>query len=76
MKSFLFVLLFVGIILIIDGVYRNEIEHLKTKKNIEYKFIPKMSYIDIYNNGKNNHEVISDLFTSEIDTRSGKIKLD
>lgn len=70
MKSIIFLILFIGIIFIIDGVYRDEIEYLKNQKHIEYKFIPKYSYTDIFS--KNNKHVINDVFNQDIDIRSGK----
>ena len=47
MYILLMLMLFVGIVLIIDGVYREEIDHLKKHRKVEYKFIPRYMYNDM-----------------------------
>lgn len=69
MQSIIIILLIVGIVMVIDGIYREEIMKLKEEKKIEYKFIPRSMYEDaLYsNNLKQNYEHI---FTEKHDTRS------
>jgi hypothetical protein len=40
-------LLLVGVILVIDGMYAEEIETLKKTKKIEYKIVPRAMYDDL-----------------------------
>ena len=47
MFSILFLFLFIGMVMIIDGIYREEIEKLKNNKEIQYKFIPRTTYNDM-----------------------------
>jgi hypothetical protein len=47
MKSLLFLMLFMGIIFVIDGVYQDEINTLKNKKKIEYRIVPRAMYDDM-----------------------------
>jgi hypothetical protein len=69
MLSVYFVFLFISIIMIIDGIYNDEIKRLKKDVKIEYKFIPRSSYEDdnIYNN---KNQVYSSMFDANHDTRS------
>lgn len=69
MYSVLIVILLIGIIMVIDGIYREEIEMLKNKKEIEYKFIPRDMYHDTiyFNPLKSSYE---QLFEKQHDTRS------
>ena len=69
MYSIFFVVLFVGIIMIIDGIYSDEIERLKKNKKIEYKFIPRYMYEDMlyFDQGKSQYE---NIFEGKHDERS------
>lgn len=64
MNSILFLLIFVGIILVVDGYYRDRIEFLKKHKKTVYKFIPRNQYEDALGYMK------YDLFESKHDARS------
>ena len=44
MKSFIIFLLFVGIILLIDGIYKQKLENQKQTVKTEYRFIPRSYY--------------------------------
>ena len=46
MYSIFIVILFIGIIMVIDGIYREEIDKLKRTKETEYKYIPRNMYHD------------------------------
>lgn len=69
MYSILIVILLIGIIMVIDGMYREEIDKLKNTKQIEYKFIPRNMYHDTlyFNPLKSSYE---QLFEKDHDTRS------
>lgn len=43
MHVFLLTLLFIGSIMVIDGIYREEIASLKSSKKTEYRFVPNSS---------------------------------
>ena len=43
MYVFLLILLFIGSIMVIDGIYREELESLKSSKKTEYRFVPNSS---------------------------------
>lgn len=44
MKSVIFFLFFVGMILIIHGIYDQKYAELKNKTRVEYRFIPRTYY--------------------------------
>tara|TARA_Y100000994_G_C15501923_1_gene363870 strand:+ start:249 stop:473 length:225 start_codon:yes stop_codon:yes gene_type:complete len=69
MYSILIVILLIGIIMVIDGIYREEITRLKNNKQIEYKFIPRNMYEDsiFFSPHKSTYE---QLFEKKHDTRS------
>ena len=64
MNSILFILIFVGIILIVDGYYRDRIEFLKTHTTTIYKIIPLTQYEESLGYMK------FDMFESKLDARS------
>lgn len=43
MYVFLLILLFIGSIMVIDGIYREELVSLKSSKKTEYRFVPNSS---------------------------------
>ena len=54
--------------MVIDGIYREEINKLKNNKQIEYKFIPRSMYDEsTFNPHKSSYE---QLFETKHDTRS------
>lgn len=70
MQSIIIILLIIGIIMVIDGIYREEITKLKQEKKIEYKFIPRSMYEDaLYSD--NLKGKYANIFDGEHDTRSG-----
>lgn len=44
MKSIVFFLLFVGLIMIIHGIYDQKIKELNNNLRVEYRFIPRTYY--------------------------------
>jgi hypothetical protein len=69
MYSILIVFLLIGIVLIIDGIYREEIERLKQDRVVEYKYIPRNMYDDVLitNSYKQDYAPI---FDDKVDLRS------
>tara|TARA_B100000242_G_C42933318_1_gene432851 strand:- start:159 stop:425 length:267 start_codon:yes stop_codon:yes gene_type:complete len=59
MKLLILIILFIGIILVIQGVNDENIETLKKEKKIEYRFIPR-SYYD--------EQIFSNQFSSKFST--------
>lgn len=64
MNSVLLMILFVGILFMIDGFYRDQIEYLKKHSKTVYKFIPRDQFEESL--GYLNY----DLFNAEYDARS------
>ena len=44
MKSLILLLLFVGMFMIVNGIYEENLNALQSQKEIEYKFIPRTYY--------------------------------
>ena len=59
MKLLILIILFIGIILVIQGVNDENIETLKKEKKIEYRFIPR-SYYD--------EQIFTNQFSSKFST--------
>lgn len=64
MNSVLLMILFVGIMFVIEGVYRDQIEYLKKHSKTVYKFIPRDQFEESL--GYLNY----DLFNTQYDARS------
>ena len=69
MFSLLFIFLFIGIIMIIDGIYHEEIQKLKSQKQIVYKFIPRSTYNDMLFH-KHTDPAYEKIFTQDHDSRT------
>ena len=48
MKSIILILFLIGVVMILDGSYREEIDKHKNDKKIVYKFVPRAMYDDVY----------------------------
>jgi hypothetical protein len=70
MLSVLFLFLFIGIVMIIDGIYIDEIKKLKKDVKIEYRFIPRSTYEDSLMDSNNKQQVYSSLFDAKHDLRT------
>ena len=70
MLSILFIFLFIGIVMIIDGIYNDEINKLKKEVKIEYKFIPRSAYEDSMIDSNRKQQVYSSIFDAEHDLRT------
>jgi len=44
MKSLILLLLFVGMFMIVNGIYEEKLNAVQAQKEIEYKFIPRTYY--------------------------------
>ena len=69
MISLLFIFLFIGIVMVVDGIYHEEIQKLKSQKQIVYKFIPRSTYNDMLFHKHTNPEY-ENIFTQDHDARS------
>lgn len=62
-------LLLIGIIMVIDGTYREEIERLKRSKVVEYKYIPRSTYDDLFY-GSSYQSTFDTVFSDKVDSRA------
>jgi hypothetical protein len=69
MLSILFLFLFIGMVMIIDGIYREELKHLKNNKQIQYKFIPRTTYDDMLFH-KHTTPQYETIFKDNVDSRA------
>jgi len=68
-NSALLLLLFVGVIMVINGVYEEKYTTLKNKEKVVYKFIPRSYYDEmLYQTG--DYAKFDSLYEQEVDTRS------
>lgn len=70
MKTILFLLLFIGMFMIVHGIYEEKIEKLKKDVRVKYKFIPRTYYDEMMNNDNFKSQVSDTLFNSTNDSRS------
>lgn len=50
LKSYLILLLFVGMFLIITGIYEQKLKNVKKLVRTEYKFVPRTLYDEVLSN--------------------------
>ena len=62
---FIVFLIFVGMIMIIQGVYDEKIKILENNKKIEYKFIPRTMYEEQLPISESNNVNTMNMFKSE-----------
>jgi hypothetical protein len=68
MRAILFILLILGIGMLVDGLYQEEIARLKNSPEIKYKIVPRSQYYEsIFGLGENMYD---ELFDKEHDARS------
>jgi hypothetical protein len=67
MKSIAMFLLFLGIILIINGIYEQKFESLKKNVKIEYRFIPRTYYEEQLSQNADVTSNYKNMFQGEID---------
>lgn len=44
MKAFILLLLFIGLFMILNGIYEQKIKAIQEHKQVEYKFVPRTYY--------------------------------
>lgn len=68
MRAILFILLILGIVMLVDGLYQEEIARLKNTPEIKYKIVPRSQYYEsVFGLGENMYD---ELFDKEHDARS------
>ena len=70
MKTVIFLFLFIGMFMIVHGIYEEKIEKLKKDVRVKYKFIPRTYYDEFLMNDKNMSQASKALFDSVTDSRS------
>ena len=70
MKTVIFLFLFIGMFMIVHGIYDEKIEKLKKDVRVKYKFIPRTYYDEFLMNDKNMSQASEALFESVPDSRS------
>jgi hypothetical protein len=50
LKSYLILLLFIGMFLILNGIYEQKISNVKKLVRTEYKFVPRTLYDEVLSN--------------------------
>lgn len=70
MKTLLFLFLFIGMFMIVHGIYEEKLEKMKKDVRVKYKFIPRTYYDEMINNDYFKSRVADPLFNSSVDTRS------
>jgi hypothetical protein len=66
MKTIALVLLFLGVLLIIRGLYEDKYQSLKKNTKIEYRFIPRTYYEEQLNNDMNVSSNFKNMFNKEL----------
>jgi hypothetical protein len=66
MKLFILLLLFSGIIIVIQGLYNDKIKMIKERVKVEYRFVPRSYYDEMLFN-KQFASITDDIFTKNSD---------
>lgn len=64
MKFFILFTIFVGILMVIDGIYKEKLNNAKKNVKVEYRFVPR-SYYDEQLFSNNFESKFSNLFDEE-----------
>ena len=64
MKLFIILLLFSGILLVIQGIYTDKLKKTQENVKVEYRFVPRTYYDDMVLN-KQFQIITDDLFNTE-----------
>jgi hypothetical protein len=70
MKSVLFLCLFIGMFMIVHGIYEEKLEKMKKDVRVKYKFIPRTYYDEMMDKDIFSSQVSDPLFKSTQDFRS------
>jgi hypothetical protein len=73
MKLFIVIIFFVGVLMIINGIYEERYKEMKNKVKVEYRFIPR-SYYDEQIFSNQFQSKFSNLFDEERDAWIGNSK--
>lgn len=65
MKTFIILLLFVGMFMIVHGIYEEKFEKLKNDVRVKYKFIPRTYYDEMITNDKYTSKYANALFKND-----------
>ena len=69
MRTIIFLFMFVGMFMIVHGIYEEKYDKLKQKVQVKYKFIPRTYYDDFLMNNDIS-KTTSVMFDQKPDTRS------
>lgn len=70
MKTIIFLFLFVGMFMIVHGIYEEKMDKLKKDVRVKYKFIPRTYYDEFLMNDNYTSKMASPMFDTIPDTRS------
>jgi|UniRef100_A0A6C0BQF9 hypothetical protein len=70
MKTIIFIFLFLGMLMIVHGIYEEKIEKIKKDVRVKYKFIPRTYYDEFLMNDKHTSQSSKAMFDNVPDTRS------
>lgn len=54
MKLFIIIMLFLGILLVVNGIYEENLENIKKQVKVEYRFVPRSYYDEMLYNSQFN----------------------
>jgi hypothetical protein len=75
MKTFIIALLFVGVFMIVHGIYEERFEKLKNDVRVKYKFIPRTYYDEMITNDNYTSKFSSALFNGNPQDRANGFPL-
>jgi hypothetical protein len=70
MKTIIFMFLFIGMFMIVHGIYQEKYEKLKKDVRVKYKFIPRTYYDEMLTNNIYSSQVSKVMFDQKPDSRS------
>lgn len=70
MKTLIFLFLFVGMFMVVHGIYEEKLEKMKKDVRVKYKFIPRTYYDEFLMNDNFTSKASEPLFNKEADSRS------
>jgi hypothetical protein len=75
MKTLIYLLLFVGTLMIVHGIYEEKYDQLKKDVRVKYKFIPRTYYDEFLMHDNYTSKVASAMFDNIPDTRSAGLPI-
>jgi hypothetical protein len=64
LKSYLILLLFIGMFLILNGIYEQKLSNVKKLVRTEYKFVPRTLYDEVLSNNDDVQSKYKNYFNS------------